>query len=137
MTVGGLGIVLGSVGEQAGGFDDDVHAHGFPRQLGRRLGAHDLHFLAIDHEDVVLGFVRGRLPGADLAVEAALGGVVLEQIRQVVRGDDIAHRDDFHVFADHALFGDGAKHQAPDASEPVTCDFYCHRSISPVSSTKI
>ncbi len=71
------------------------------------------------------------LSGADFreetcALEPALGGIVFEEVSQIVRGDNIAHRDDVNVLADHALFGDGAENQSANAPEPIDCNFNSH-----------
>ena len=58
------------------------------------------------------------------------GGIVFQKIRQIVGGHDIADRHDFYVFPDETMFGDSAKDQAPNPSEPINCNFYCHSSIS-------
>ena len=127
---GEVALGLLHIGEQAGGFDHQVHAQRLPRQLRGVLGADDLDLLAVDHQHIVLGLVGGGLLGADRAVEAALGGVILEQVSEVVRRNDIAHGDDFDVLADQALFDHRPEHQASDAAEPINCNFHCHSSIS-------
>ena len=121
-----MAIGLLDVREQPCRLDHDLHPEGFPGQLRRRLGADDFDFLPIHDQHVVLSLVRRGFLRADFAFEAALDRVVFEQIRQIVRRDDIAHGDHFHVFANQSLFGDGAKHQAADPSEPVNCNFNCH-----------
>ena len=109
----------------------------FPRQFRRRLGADDLDFLAVDDEHVVLGLVGGGFLRADRAVETALDGVVLEQVREVVRRNDIADGDDFDVLADQSLFDQRPEDQASNAAEPVNCNFYCHSSISILSNQRL
>ena len=136
-------------GEKAGAFDDEVHAQRLPRQFRRRLGADDLHVLAIDDEDVRIGFlglftgglglghgVRGSF-AVHLALEAALDGIVFEQIREIVRRNDIADGDHFDVLAHHALFDQRPEHQAPNAAEPVDCYFDCHNFINPFLNDKV
>ncbi len=118
------------VGEQTGGFDDEVHAERFPREFGRRLGADDLDFLAVDHEDIVFGFVGSGFLGADFAFEATLDGVVFDQVSEVVGGNDIPDRDDFDVFTDETLFDQRPEDQAANTAEPIDCYFHCHNSIS-------
>ena len=72
------------------------------------------------------GLSGGGFAGGNFALEAALGGIVFEEIGQIVRRNDVADGDDFDVLADHALFGDGAENQAPDATETIDCNFNCH-----------
>ena len=63
VAVATFGVVFGGVGEQAGGFDHNVHAHGFPRQFRRGLGADHLDVPAIDHQHIVVGLVGGVFVG--------------------------------------------------------------------------
>ena len=35
-------------------------------------------------------------------------------------------QDNLDILANETLFGDGAKHQAANAAEPVDCNFDCH-----------
>ena len=81
---------------------------------------------AIDDENIVLRFVRGRFAGGNLAFETALGGIVFEEVSQIVGGDDIADGDDFDILADHALFRDGAENEPANASKSIDCNFNCH-----------
>ena len=65
-----------------------------------------------------------------VAFEAALDGIVFEQIREVVRRNDIADRDHFDVLAHQALFDQRPEDQATDAAEPIDCNFHCHIFLS-------
>ena len=78
---------LGGVGEEAGGFDDDLGADGGPVQLGGVALGEDLDLLAIDGDEV-------RAVG-DLVLQVAEDGVVLEQVRERGRGGDVVDGDDF------------------------------------------
>jgi len=62
-----------------------------------------------------------------------LGGVVLQEIGEVIRRNEIVHRHHVHRRAEKALFCDGPKDQAPDASEPIDTDF-CHSRFVSVGS---
>ena len=126
VAVGGLRVVLGGIGEEAGRLDHDLHAQFGPGQLGRRLGADHQHLPAVDDEHVVIGFVGGRLPGIDGSLETTLGGVVFEQVGQVVGRHDIADGDHVEGRAEQALLHEGAKDETADAAETVDCDFNCH-----------
>jgi hypothetical protein len=66
-----------------------------------------MDFLAVDHEDVVLGLVRGGFLGAHSAAEAALRGVIFEQVGEVVGRHDVADGDDIERRAEEALFTRG------------------------------
>jgi hypothetical protein len=59
-------------------------------------------------------------------LKATLGGVVFDEVSEVVGGDDIAHRDDFDVFTDETLFDQRPEDQAANAAEPIDCYFHCH-----------
>ena len=97
------------------------------------LGADDQDLLAVDDQHIVLRLVGGGLLRADGAVEAALDGIILEQVGEVVGRDDIADRDHLDVLADQTLFDHRPEDQAANAAEPVNCNFYCHNSISVVN----
>ena len=121
-------VALGLLGfgEEAGGFDDDIHAERLPRQFGGRLGGDDFDLGAIDDEDVIIGLVGAGFLRADGAVETTLGGVVFQEIGEVVRRDDVANRDDFDVLANQTLFHHCAEDEPSDASEAIDCHFHCH-----------
>ena len=121
-------VALGLVGfgEESGGLDDDVHAERLPGEFSRGLGGNDADLGAIHDQDVVFGLVRRGLGGADGAGEAALGGVVLEQVRQVVCGDDVTHRDDVDVLAHQSLLDESAEDQTADTAETIDRYIDCH-----------
>jgi hypothetical protein len=85
-----------------------------------------MDLLAVDHQDVVLGLVGGGLLGRDRALELALGGVVFEQVSEVVSRDDVADGDDIELLAEEALFDEGAENEAADAAETIDRYFNCH-----------
>jgi len=85
--------------------------------------------VAVDHEDVVLGLVGGGFLGGHGSRELALGGVVLDQVGQVVGRDDVADRDDVERGAEQALFNEGPEYQTADAAETIDSDFYSHGSV--------
>ncbi len=126
VAVGRSRIGLVSVGEEAGGFDDDVDAEGFPGQFSRSAGANDEDVLAVHHEHVIFRFVSGRLLGADRASKATLSGVVFDEVSEVVGGNDIPDRDDFNFFAHETLFDQRPENQAANTAEPIDCNFHCH-----------
>ena len=132
----GRHVALGllTVGEQTGRLDHEIDAELFPGEAGGIFGADDADLCPVNHQHIVFGLVRGRLLGANLAGETALGGIVLEQVGEVVRRDDIADRDDLNVFADQPLFEHRAKHQPSNASESIDCNFNCHKLYFSYSS---
>ena len=129
----GLDVALGlrGVGEQAGRLDHDVHAQRLPRQRGRAfLDGQALDLLAVDHQHVVFGGAGARLLAGDRAGELALGRIELEQVGEVVGGDDVVDGHHLDFLAQQPLVADGAEHQPPDAAEPVDANSNCH-SVSP------
>jgi hypothetical protein len=79
--------------------------------------------MAIDHEDVVLGEIGAALLGGDFFLGLALGGVVFDEVSEVVRGDEVIHGDDLDLFAEEALIADCTKNKASDAPETIDADF--------------
>jgi hypothetical protein len=65
------------------------------------------------------------------AVETALGGVVFQQIGQVVGRHDVADGDHIEGRAEQALLDEGAEDEAADAAETIDCDFNCHAMTNP------
>ncbi len=103
-------------GEQARRFDHDSCADAAPRNLRRIALAEHRDLLPVHHDRVAVG--------ADLSLEAAVDRVVLEQVREGLRIDQIVDADDFDASGLH-----GAKRVAPDSSEPVDAYFDCHGSL--------
>ena len=86
--------VLGGIGEgreETGGFNDIVAAVVAPRQVRRITFADAGGFLSVDREAIGVRF--------DITFEHAVGGVVLHQVRQVVRGHQVIDQRDFKVAA--------------------------------------
>ena len=80
-------LALVGVGEEAGGFDDDLRADGGPVELGGVALGEDLELLAVDGDEV-------RAVG-DLVLQVAQDGVVLEQVRERGRGGEVVDGDEF------------------------------------------
>ena len=123
---GDVALGLLGLGVEAGALNDELDAEGGPRKVGGGLGGDDEDILAVDDDDVVLSLVGGALLGADLAVEAALGGIVLEEVGQVVGGDDIADGDDVELSAEEALLDESAEDEATDAAKAVDSNLESH-----------
>ena len=91
-TLDGLALLVDAVfldGEQTGRLDHDVHAQVFPRDGGRIGFLEDFDFLAIDQQTIVGNF--------DGAIEAAIGRIVLEQVRHRLHVADIVEGNHFQV----------------------------------------
>jgi hypothetical protein len=108
-----MGFCLLRVGEEAGGFDDDLGADGGPVELGGVALGEDLDLLAVD----------GNAVGAvgDLVREVAEDGVVLEKVGEGGGGGEVVYGYEFDVWvADCA-----AEDVASDAAEAVNAYLYC------------
>ena len=62
----------------------------------------------------------------NFAIEFAVGGVVLEQVSQVVRGDQVVDTDHFDV----GIARRRSEDQASDTAEPIDTDLEGHRNSS-------
>ena len=117
-----VGRRLVGVGEDAGGLDHDVHAQVAPGDLGGVLLGEDPHLLAVHHQGVLLSLHGAR--------EAAVGGVVLEQVGVGLGVGQVVDRHDLQLV--RVALHDGAQGLAPDASEAVDPDpsSHCHSPSS-------
>src|SRR5690606_33679332 len=121
----GVEVALGLrvLDPKAGRLDDDVHAVLLPRQPGGGFAQGEaLDLVAIDDEGV------GALDG-DGAGEAALRGVVLQEVREVVGWHQVVERDDVDLVAQEPLVNDCAEYETADAAESVDSYFYSHDSV--------
>jgi hypothetical protein len=117
-------LALVGVGEEAGGFDDDLRADGGPVELGGVALGEDLDLLAVDDDEVVaLG---------DLVLQVAEDGVVLEQVGQGGGGGEVVDGDEFDV----GIAEGGAEDVASDAAEAVDANLNCHVRRPPVLSLR-
>ena len=117
-----------AVGEEAGGFDDDVHTERLPRQRGEvfhRAEAFDL--VAIDHDDVGFFERRAALFRGDGVLKFAVDGIVFDLVGEIFRvGRNVHDRDDINRLAEQALITERLKHHPADPAESIDCNFYCH-----------
>ena len=74
---------------------------------------------------------EGTVGDLDGAAEAAVDGVVLEEVSERLGVGEIVDRDDVEVGA--AALEDGAEHEAADAAEPVDANLEDHRDGSVVA----
>ena len=79
--------------------------------------------MAIDHEDVVLGEVWAALLGEHFFLGLALRGVILHEVGEVVRRDEVIDGHDLDLFAQESLITDCTKNEAADAPETIDADF--------------
>jgi hypothetical protein len=77
--------------------------------------------MPIDDQEVVFGRA-GRFRAAHFATEPPLDGIVFEQVRQVIGGNKIVHRDNINCFAEQPLITNGAKDEPANAPEAVDGD---------------
>jgi len=109
-------------GEKSGGFDDDIDAEFFPWKSIWRAGANNFDLVAVDDDDVVFFQLRGRFLGGNRAAEFALGGVVFEEVGEVVRRNDVTDGDNIEGGSEVALLDESTEDEATDAAESVDGD---------------
>ena len=103
----------GPVGEQPGRFDDVIRLDFLPGQLSRIFDGHTTNVLAIDDHAFRIT--------TDLGRRASVDRVILEQIGEIVRRNDIVDSDELDVLVLHRR----PKHQPADT--PETIDRYTNR----------
>lgn len=101
--------------EEAGGLNDDIGTHFAPLEVGGILLGGEANLLAIDDE--------GGTFHRDVVVEAAVDGVVLQHIGEVVGVEEVVDADDLDVLE---VFDRGAEDHAANAAEPVDANFDGH-----------
>src|SRR3989344_9253978 len=115
----GAGLDVGLTGfggqEEAGGVDDDVGARFVPLEISRIFLGGQTNLLAIHHHAAAVDL--------DVAVEAAMHRVVLQNISQIVWFQQVVDGDDLDVFE---IFRDRAEHHTTDTAETVNTDFDSH-----------
>jgi hypothetical protein len=52
-----------------------------------------------------------------------LGGIVFQQVSQIIRRDDVIHGDDFELLSQEALVAQRTKDQAADSAKAVDANF--------------
>src|SRR5437667_521428 len=115
---GSAEMLLGvnTLGEEAGGFDDDMRAYGSPIDFVGILGLENLEALAFDG-DGVIGMRH-------LVVQNAEDGVVLQKVRESLRVGDVVDGDELDV-----LIVERSTHNvATDAAEAVDANLNGHSS---------
>ena len=115
-TSGDVGAGLGGIGEEAGAFQGDLHAHGGMGQLGRVTLGGDRDALAVHNDGITIHAHR--------AGKGAMHAVARQQAGVGLRARQIVDRHHFDIGA--AGFDDGAQHVAADAPETVDCNFHSH-----------
>jgi hypothetical protein len=116
-------LSFAALGEKAGGLDDDVNAEFLPRESGRAsTDGEAFDFVTVDDEDVVFSHIRTGLLGIDFLFGFALGGVVFDQVGEVVCRDEVVDGDNFNFLAQETLVTNCTKHEATDAPETIDTD---------------
>ena len=113
----GLDVLAGGlVGEEeAGGLDDDVGADFIPLEVGGVLLGGQADLVAIDDE--------GGAFDLDVVVEAAVDGVVLQHVGEVIGIEQVVDADDFDVLE---VLDCGAEDHTADAAKPIDANFDGH-----------
>ena len=125
---GEVALGLLGLGEQAGRFDHVVDAELLPRQ---RRPAPSLTARHLISWPLTTSTSSSALSAPDffeltVAVELALRRVVLQQVGEVVGGDEVVDGDDVELLAEQPLLDQGAEDQPADAAEPVDSDASAH-----------
>ena len=107
-----LSLLLGQ--EQAGGLHDVLSTQLGPGQISGVALSGDGDLLAV-HHDGVLGV-------ADLSLAAAMHGIILQHVSQVVGGAQIVDADDL----DLGVIQAGAEHHAADTAKAIDANFNAH-----------
>ena len=108
-----MGFGFGRVGEEAGGFDDNLSADGGPVEVGGVALGEDLDFFAVDGDRVSIG--------GDVVFEVAEDGVVLEEVGEGCGGGEVIDGDEVDV----GVCEGGAEDVAADAAEAVDAYLDC------------
>ena len=108
---------LRSVGENAGGLDDDVDAELFPRQPGGFFLSEHGDRLAVDLHDTVSTF--------DCAGINAVCRIVAKQVGVGFQIRHVVDRNDGEFIP--AALEKGAQHQPANPAKPIDCHLGCHR----------
>jgi len=122
-----VSLSLGLAGVEAGAFEDDVHAQLAPGQLGRVRHLVDDDLLAVDNNVVVLAFTLVEIDRVTGGHIVALGGVVLEQVREHFGGGQIVDGNNFVTFGTEHL----TERQTADTTKTIDCNFNRHKIAPP------
>ena len=87
-----------------------------------------MNIVAIDDKDIVLSLVWARLLRGDSSAETALSRVILHEVSEVVRRNDIADSDDLHILANDSLLDHRAKHETTNTTKAIDGHFHCHKN---------
>ena len=124
-TGGDVSFGFVGFGKEAGGFNDVVDPEIFPRKGGGAFfDGETFDLMAIDDEDIVLGDGGRGFGTGDVEVKAALGGVVFDEIGEVVGRNEVIDRDHIKFFTEQALLAESPKNQPANSSEPIDRDFF-------------
>src|SRR6185312_4078215 len=100
-------------------FENDIDTELAPGQRGRVALRKNLHIVSVD--------VECPLAVRDIAIERAVDGIVLEEVRQRLRVSEVIDSDEVDVC--HSLFEGGANNLPSDSSKAVDANTNCHVSI--------
>ena len=104
--------------EETGAIDHDVRARFVPLQVGGITLGRQTNFLAVNNHAAAVN--------GDIAIEAAMHGVVLQHVSQVFGLQQVIDGDDFDVFE---VLRYGAEYHAADTAKTIDTDFNCHVSL--------
>ena len=85
--------------------------------------------MTINDENIVFGSGRGGFLAMNLPRESALGGVVFDEVGEVISGNEVVDGDNIKLLPEKALLAKCTKNKASDSSETIDCNFFIsHRS---------
>ena len=119
-------VALGFIGlgEETGGFDHEVDPQLFPWEGGGAfLHGETFDFVSVDHEDVVLRHGGGRFGAGDVEVKTALGGIVFDEVGEVVCGYKVVDGDHLKFGSEESLLAESPENQSAYPTESINCDF--------------
>ena len=114
-----MSLGLLTVGEEAGGLNDNLNTELAPRQVGGVTLSEHLDVLAVNDDTLVVV--------GDLTLEAARDRVVLQQVSEGLVVGQVVHGDDLDV---RALLEGGAEEVTADAAEAVDANAGGHYGSS-------
>ena len=111
-AVGNMHRRFFAFGEEAGGFNDNIHAHTVPGDFRRIAMGEHFYCITVNSQ---LAFAR-----LDRQRQGAEQGVVFQQVRQRFAVGQVVNRHDLDLF----IIQGGAENVAPDAAKAVNTDLH-------------
>jgi hypothetical protein len=85
--------------------------------------------MSVDDKEVVLGNVGAGFLAVDFFLRASLRGVILHEVSEVVRRNEVVDCHDVDLLAEEALVANCTEDEAADAAETIDANFN-HETLS-------